>query len=208
MTLYNGVLLFDILRPHMPDELSHMYSREMDVLTPPTGPEKGYSDALGDVGKYEFSFILESEAEIAALRTFITGTAKGRYGAFWIPTFYQDYVLNTDIASANTSIIINHADYTNLMYPLGLWRRHIAILYGGIPASLIPRKVSSTPSQTATTETLPLSSAVGVNLTTAQVLLSHLLLVRMESDEIAISHLSPSLATATFSVVELLAEYP
>jgi hypothetical protein len=127
---------------------------------------------------------------------------RGRAVPFWLPSRRRDLLLAQPVGASDPGIVTRAMGYTRLLYPSKA-RRHLAFLNG---SSWIYRSITAAV-EGATTETLTLSSPLGVSLPSAT-LVSQLLLCRLASDEAEIIYLTESVAEARISCLEIPQEAP
>lgn len=149
----------------------------------------------------EFSFRLTGHAELARFRRFIE-SRRGRQKAFWCPTWQADLVPTADVTS--TSLVVESVGYAGRMYPNNA-RKHLALVRHD--RSLYPRGVTGA-SDNGTTETLTLDAAPAQTVLQSSNLVSFLLLVRLDSDAVTYTYVSPSHMTVRIRVVEVPMEVP
>lgn len=124
----------------------------------------------------------------AAFRGLLYGL-HGRRVPIWVPTWQQDLRLAAPMGSATTAMSVEWAGYT-LFGRQQPNRRDIAIELGN--GTVLYRRITASV-EAGSTETLTLSSALGVAITPAQVRrISFLCLCTLASDQIDIEHFTDS----------------
>ena len=142
-----------------------------------------------------------SRAELARFRRFIDAR-RGRQKAFWMPTWQQDLTLTADCST--TTAVVESVGYAGRMFPYTP-RKHLALINHdrvmhvcGVTAAV----------DGGVTETLTLDAAPAAPVIAGSSLVSFLLLVRLESDTVNYSYVSPTHMTAQISVIEVPKEVP
>lgn len=121
---------------------------------------------------------------------------KGRQGAFWVPSYNADLVATTTIGAANTTITVEHVDFTTV-YPDGA---DIMILLNNGAAYY--RQVTSSVDN-GTTETLTIT-ALGSLVTTAEIeMICIMKLSRLDADRIEFVHREDRRASLRVPVIEV-----
>ena len=144
-----------------------------------------------------------SRAAAAELRGFLD-ERKGRAIPFWYPSWSRDFTLVSPAASSATSLVVVSSGYTDHVFPLGDYRRHVQLLALGGTAQY--RKVTAAVNNGNGTETLTvaaLSEALTVNA-----LCSQMRLCRLDSDEAELQWSSSEFVEATLGFRELPSEVP
>ncbi len=150
-----------------------------------------------------FTFRTDSRAELARFRRFVA-SLRGRQRAFWIPTWEAD--LNPTAFLTGSNITVESIGYEGRMHDfhprrhcvLVKWNRELEIF------AIIGATDNGTTELLNTDHTFP--GAPGYN--NEHVMISFLLLVRLESDTIEYTYITPELMDAKLRVIELPLETP
>jgi hypothetical protein len=158
---------------------------------------KTYQDESEIILDFEHLFV--SRAELYEVVSFFIGM-RGRWGAFWVPTWTKDVVITAAIGSSDTTIQIEDIDYEDA------WSENMATgrwLYFLLPNNTeIIRKVVGWPSSTQVT----IGTSLGVGISTDQLkhtICSFLLASRFNSDELSVEHLTTVASTVTIDTHSL-----
>ena len=200
MTPYLG---FDVLEisPNARDPREDALLRSVAGFDPGLGRSAARPRGTAPQGRRPLLWTCANRAEIVALQAFMAAR-KGRLVPFWMPSRRQDLLLNQPVAAADSGIVIRASGYTRFMYPAPA-RRHLAFLAGG---SWVIRSVTSATGG-STTESLQLSSPLGVNLPVSA-LVCHLLFCRLAADEVELVYLTDSIVEAQLDYLEIPQEAP
>lgn len=204
--IYNSltVLTEDPNRREVP---THTFNKSKTRLDNLTGV---FTELIkGDAGRQSrpFSWYMASRADIAAFEAFLE-ERKGRCVPFWIPTWHDDLILNTDGDATLANVEVQNINYSRHQFDTTYtWRRHLAFIKRGVGIQFIKR-IDGAVETSTTFETLTLDSVLGQALPKAQWMLSFLTLCRLESDEVELHWHAPHIAESTFNVIELPFEMP
>lgn len=151
----------------------------------------------------DFTFRFVTRAELARFRRFVE-QVRGRQQPFWIPTWERDLEPVNNIFG--TDITIESIGYAGTLHPFHA-RRHAALVKWDRTAVLFGINDAT---DDGTTEVLNTDTAFGASpgFNKGHVMISFLLLVRLETDEVRYSYVSPTHMTARIRVVELPLEAP
>jgi hypothetical protein len=154
-------------------------------------------------------YVLDSREAMLDARDFLRDVAQGRWKSFWVPTWAQDLQLAADVDGAATALAITRLLFTPLYAGTGLGREHIAAFpfVSGTGPVLTPRKITDVTTLDDATEQLTLSSALGNDLTTDD-LLSFLLLCRLDDDRLLFAWESMESGVLELPVIDLPRETP
>jgi hypothetical protein len=126
----------------------------------------------------------------------------GRFEKFWIPAWTTHFTLDTTIAATDTGIIVRNDQFASTYRG---YERLIIILNNG---DILVRKITAVTENT-TTETLTISSAMGVQVLATDIAFFGLfLLVRFDSDKIILEYTTNTVSETTLQFYELIREYP
>lgn len=151
-----------------------------------------------------FDYTALSRPEVAELKAFLA-RRRGRVVPCWVPTDNADLLLAQPALANEASLDVVAAGYTSNAFRGGNGRRHIAIKLAG--GARFCAKVISCTENPDGTERLALDAAVPQTLP-AGTAVSFLTLCRLESDASTITYMSPHVASARLSFVELPKETP
>lgn len=173
-------------RPEWSEDLSAQYERLLSTLdnginNPVTTDLVGTGIAL-----QQHTWFLAGRAERGSWRGLAYYLA-GQQKTLWLPTFADDLRIVATTAATSSALDVATVGYSRFGVGGKTGRRHIRIeLRDG---TLIYRRILGATGVDRATERLSLDSAVGVELTTANVLrISWLQLVRSASDDIEVDH--------------------
>lgn len=201
MTTYLGI---DVLeRQHNAvEEPSDTLGREYRTLDPGVG--KRFADAADDAGATGRTFLwtCPNRAEIVALKTWLRAR-KGRTFPFWMPSWRRDLILASTVQSVDTVITIQNSGYTRYLWANPA-RRDVAFILG--PSQILYRRITAVAEQ-GLTETLTLSSSLGVQIPTST-LVSFLAVCRLDTDEPELVYHTDSIAEARLPFIEIPMETP
>lgn len=172
-------------RPDESDELSFGYERLLSIVDNDVGLPS-YLDTANKTFQtigYRWSVIGRQKAhDLRQLLSYLRGRAR----AMWIPTFMQDFTLDSDVASGATTLAVKNVGYTDSgaraagKQDIRIQLADGTVLYRRITASIV---------SSATRETLTLSSPIATGFVAGQVVaISHMQLSRMESDSLELRH--------------------
>ena len=200
---YHGLPVLD-LTPNRINNLDDRWTRRIEMYDYDTSHTvrmdlHGFSYAAR-----EHDFTQIDRDDIYSFRNFVH-SRKGRWKSFWAPTYNRDMVLvQTALASENT-IFIEWQGYTD-NYQIHETRRDILIeLRTGVK---LYRRVTGADDTIAPvgTEALTLDATMGVDVTPANVLnISFLLLSRFDSDRFEINWHTPTVASCSATIKNVLA---
>ena len=172
-------------RPDESDELSFGYERLLSTVDNDVGLPS-YLDTANKTFQtigYRWSAVGRQEAH--DLRQLLSHL-RGRARAMWIPTFMQDFTLDSDVANGATTLAVKNVGYTDSgaraagKQDIRIQLADGTVLYRRITASIV---------SSATRETLTLSSPIATGFVVGQVVaISHMQLSRMESDSLELRH--------------------
>lgn len=149
----------------------------------------------------KMKFVSHDKTEESELLNFFEDR-NGRFEKFWIPAWTTHFTLNTTIAAVATGIVVRNNKFASA------YRGHerlIIILNNG---DVLVRKITAVTEGT-TTETLTLSSALGVQVLATDIAFFGLfLLVRFDSDKIILEYTTNTVSETTLQFYELIREYP
>jgi hypothetical protein len=203
----SGYLGLDVLDglPANEGAVQDGYVRRLEVLDP--GPGLMTVDAR-DVAPDWVRPVLwrcTSRAGATELREFLA-RRRGRAVPFWLPTFDEDLTLAADALTSVSTLSIVSCGYSNLLFPLGPARRHLALQAS--PGTPIYRKVTAAVDNQDGTETLTLDTAIDRDLLAGRAMISFLRYCRLDDDGPVIDWTGPAYCECALPVRELAAECP
>lgn len=205
LTQYKSIDVLEIAPNWVGSPLKRSYKRSMVTIDPKIGPvtvvDKGGTAVVGQ----EFPWWLDGHSNVTTFRAFILKRF-GRLNSFWLPTWDQDLVLNGDVGSTDTGIVIKSEFYSRFFFP-DQSRRFIAF----IPTSgsgNVYREITAAEDNGNGTESLVLDSPTGKAFPAASTMVSFLTLARLGSDEVEIEWETADHAGANLELQELPREVP
>ena len=131
-------------------------------------------------------------------------TQKGRWGKFWVPTWITQFRPVDDIASSQTIIPVYNDKFA------GVYRGHerlFIMLHNG--DKLVRKIIAAEESIGGETETITLSSSLGVSADLSNIAIMGLfLLVRFDQDKVDMKYTTNTVSETTLQFYELIREYP
>lgn len=197
---------FDVLEiePNWRDGVDESIRRSWFRLDPGTGSvwvdDKSGTPASDSV----FSWFMADRSAVDVFKTFIAAR-KGAAVPFWFPTWRRDLQPTADINSSSTVFTVANVGYTRFLFASPA-RRYLAFIFPD--GSKIYRKVVAAAETSAGIETLTLDSALGVLADDSTIIVSYLLLCRLDSDEVKTEFASTSFAEASLQFREIPMEVP
>ena len=204
LTQYKGFDVLEIM-PNWEADLKRTYARSMLTIDPKIGPDEVIDKGGSAIVTQEFPWWLDGHANITTFRAFVLRRF-GRMNPFWIPTWDQDLVLASDVGASDGAIVIKSEFYSRFFFP-SIARRDLAFL----PASgsgNVYRRITAAVDNGNGTETLTLSSSLGVAMPAASTQVSFLTLARLASDDVEIKWSTSDHAEAVLSLQEVPRELP
>lgn len=126
-----------------------------------------------------FGYIPTGRAQLARMRSLLYLLA-GRWGAFWAPTWAEDFTLALPSTAGTTALDVAWKGYT-LYTPLHRNRRDLRIQQG---ATVQYARIDSTSELDSATERLGIDAPLAASLVPGQVKLSYLSLWRLDTDRV------------------------
>lgn len=156
-------------------------------------------------GSNSFSFIFANHAQIAAFYGWLDDR-KGRYGAFWQPTWSHDMELAQPVGAADTSITIKSIGYSSLYMvddaPVFNRRDIFILLKTG--TYYFRRITDATLNEVDGTETININTAIGSTLAISDIdRISFLLPSALKADAIEISYESGNAAQSNVQIADV-----
>lgn len=203
MATYLSTDVLDQTTPNMRDAIRQAFSRAGDLVGGETG-RKVFDDFIGHaVPVRSFSWLAAGRTEVAALQAFLDAR-KGRVVPFWTPTYCAEVPLYENKLAAASSLRVPFFGYTRFLFPQ-TWRRYLAIVPPG--GAFLIRKVSSATDNGDGTETLTLTTPLGVDVP-KEWLVSFLTFCRLDSDRTKIKWHAAFTAEAEIDFREIPGEAP
>lgn len=201
MTDYLGTPVLE-RRPNSREEPDDTSSRRLLVFDPGLGARSVVAQDSAPAVQRTFLWTAIGRAEIVALKAWLA-ERQGRRVPFWVSTLRRDLLLAKAGASTDTTLSVEAIGYTRFAYPQPA-RRHLAL---HLPdGSTLYRQVQGAV-EAGATETLVLTAALGVAVP-ATTLVSHLVLCRLDSDELELEYQPENVAETRLPFVELPEEAP
>lgn len=195
-TMYLGIPVLET-RSNEPQDLAAAYGRQIVTVDNDLGIPTidDFSDQSWPT--QAFYWLVQGRAERAALRSLLRWL-DGRGNALWLPTGNADITLAATIGAADTAITVTWAGIARFVFGKP-GRQHIRIeLKSG---TVFYRKLTGATDPDQVTEQLAIGTALGVNVTPAQVRkISWMMLATLNSDRVELGHVHESQGTATASV--------
>lgn len=136
------------------------------------------------------SFLQAKTREVTARNRSLLYALAGRYTSIWVPTLANDLQMAANISSASTSLTVQYCGYS--LFGLGK-RQDIRIEL--VNGTVYYRRITNA-SVSGDNEVLTLSSALGANVSVAQVRrISFLMLMQQASDSATMTHLTDAAST-------------
>lgn len=202
MTTYLSLDVLE-LQSNARDEPSDGISRSLAIFDPGPGPmDVNARDDASQVS-HQYQWTCWTRAMIRTMEDWLLAR-RGRAIPFWIPSWRQDLELVQDVGAVDSQITIRWIGYSVFYYGTTNVRRHLMFW---TPGARYYRKITSAVDNGDGTETLGISSALGVTFGKATPL-SFLLYCRLDSDEVEISYANDSVAECTLPYVEIPEEAP
>jgi hypothetical protein len=149
----------------------------------------------------KMKFVAHNKIDESELLNFFEDR-NGRFEKFWIPAWTTHFTLDTTIESSDTGIIVRNDKFASTYRG---YERLIIILNNG---DILVRKITAV-TENANTETLTISSALGVQVLATDIAFFGLfLLMRFDSDKIVLEYTTDSVSETTLQFYELIREYP
>lgn len=199
---------FDVLEiaPNWRDApLKRTYARSMVTIDPKIGPIKVVDKGGSAVVKQPFPWFLIDHAAVTLFRAFILRRF-GQLNPFWIPTWDQDLVLNTNVGASDTGIVIKSEFYSRFFFPNPA-RRFIAFIPTDGSGNVY-RKITGSNDNEDGTESLVLDAPTGKAFSAKNTMISFLTLARLASDDNAIEWQTADLAEVNLELQEVPRELP
>jgi hypothetical protein len=196
----------DILeeRPDHGEGVEEDQEQRFRLLDPGTGARSVVSMDASPSLHRRHRWVCSSRAEAGVLRSFMDAR-KGRAVPFWYPSRVRDVLQRTTIGGATTDIVIEAVGYASV-FGIGNARRHFAFLRRG--AAPWYGKATAAVDNLDGTETISFGGVIGQPGAPEDVVVSFLLLMRLEADEIEIEWRGRQSARATLPMVEIGGEAP
>lgn len=180
-------------RPNWVEDIGIEYERKVQTLDFGTGRRR-YVDQSGVPNILQtHRWMLESKARIAAYRAWLYARA-GRLNAIWVPTWTDDLIVASTVASAATTIDIEAIDYTKRISS-SIHRKDIRIeLTNG---TVYYRRITGSQEISATIERISINSSLGVDVPAANFkTISFISLCRLDSDGVELAYFTGDIAEA------------
>lgn len=194
---YNGFSVLN-MEPNWDTKIEFGISKSFEVLKS-IGIETSYCyQSQADftmILRYAFS----NSEDCKRFETFFNDMA-GRFNSFWIPTWGNDFVITSGIASSDTTLTIESINYSTNWLLNDLIGRTIFIK--SFDETEIYRKIIAAPNAT----TIILDSAIGIDVDAEElrsIVSCFLLPVRFDQDEIEMNYQTNTFAEVEIKVISL-----
>ena len=190
-------------RPNWATALTQNFITDVNVLQY-LGIGRAWSQQAETGIAWEAEFLLDSRAAIKGLRDAFDAR-KGRWGAFWCPTWQGDVIVTGAIGATDTTLTIEDMEYGTYWGAAGyeVTGRYLAIRLSD--GTMIYRRVMGWPSSTS----LAIDQSLGVEVAEAELgslLVSFLLFARFDMDEIELEYLTETVAQTKLRFRSVAAE--
>ena len=182
---YNSKILLDTCNVMRGQSLEESYLRDIIVMDGSVGLTS--QDSPWDNGKRSTTLTLRanSRAEVWDLRQLMHYLG-GRQVSFYVPTFGQDLISTTALATASQDLVITNIGYTQFVRERQP-RNHIWVRL--VDGTVLTREITAAVETSSTLETLTIDSPWGQDVALADIdRISYLEEVRFNSDTISIEY--------------------
>lgn len=189
-TTYRGLPVL-VQAPNWTQDVEAGYLRKLAELDAGTGLIYRDEEGSGAIMMQSHRWLLDGRAQIDDFRRWLYAR-RGRLSAFWLPSFADDLRIVADVASAATSIDVEHCGYSdNIAQDVGRRDVRIVLLNG----TAYHRRITASSEISASVERLVIDTALGADVAASQVAAVHFLnAVRLEADAAEILWHAPDLA--------------
>lgn len=194
-----GILILDLAEPDRAGGTEDSHVRKLYEMNAGTGTRFVEAVDPADTAVRVFEWMCFSRSEAKTLRQFIDGRL-GRALPFWLVSFAADFTLTASAAAADRDIYVEEAGYVANVFPMGPYRRYIAIRY---PGGVAYRKVTAAVVSSPGVERLTLDTAIGADIVPEYTLVSFMRLSRLDSDDVRIEWTGGHFAKCSMPVREL-----
>jgi hypothetical protein len=194
------VLFAPLTAINIVSERPYTMTRKLTQLSTVAGKFSLRAHAVGPVGSHAVHLDFTSVEEIDEFWDWYD-TVLGAFLPFWMPTYQRDFVPLASIGAADLTFNIRDRGYSDLEFPDVNRRTLVAVLANH---TLIKRDIAEAISNGDGTETLTLSSALGVAFTQGRANgICHLLHCRLNDDKVSVGWWSHDIAEADLTVIEV-----
>lgn len=148
---------------------------------------------------WEWEYLLETQEEIQEFIDFFD-EVKGRWGAFWSPSFCSDILISEPFAAGATEIKITDIGYSRMWLPNSCLGRFLVFYFPD--GTVQPNFVSAAPADTQLSLAYPLVNACSED-EVPLMMVSFLLLSRFDSDELELQYLLETAARVKMPFITL-----
>ena len=199
-TYYRGHDLLTTMPNAWRQDRDEVWTMPVDLVEDAGQWGAGYPEATPTTS-WPFKFTLTTRDAVSDFLWWFAWR-RGRYSEFWLPTWRRDFLLATAAGASDTEITVYKTGYVDSGFTTEA-RRHLAVSVAGSGAyTVYPRRIEDAIDNGDGTETLTISSSIGVALD-AHAVLSFLILVRLSDDAMTLHWHHPNLAEAEVRMVEL-----
>lgn len=165
---------------------------------------RAYARSSVDIARevLSYQFLFESKEEIEDMRNFFD-SQYGQLGAFWLPSWRSDVIVNTAFAAIDTSLFIEDIKYAEYFLDNLGAGRYLMFLFPDL--TRIYAKVIGAPADNQ----IILDEAIGKAASTADIqylMVSFLYLVRFGVDEIRFDYTTNTIAEASINFRTIFTE--
>ena len=189
------------LRPHY-DDPALITGRDLTFARRGFGQVTPWANQPNAQRTLALPFVLIGKAQIAAFRRFFDSLA-GRAGLFWIPAYQNAMALRSDVSAEAGNLTCGDTGLADRL-PQHPGYIHAALVSA---TALQPFQIESV---TVSDGAMIVSSTeiIGQEFVAASTMVSWLMLVRLQADELAFTYLTDALALVALNCIEVPREYP
>jgi len=202
-TQYRGMDVLEV-SPNWTQDSKRTLARSLIVLDAKTGDVTVEAKSPSPIASASLEWFLADRADIAKFRSFLD-RRMGRLVPFFAPTWNQDLLLVADVLATDSAIRIQTSSYSRFLFP-STSRRDLALL--AVTGERAYARVVDAVQNSDTTETLTLAGPIGTAFRADRTQISFLELVRLGSDDVALSWSSSTFAESSLPIVEVPREVP
>jgi hypothetical protein len=156
-------------------------------------------------GRYDYIFgtnrAYPSRYYISEILSFFD-TMKGRWGAFFVPTWNKDIVINTTFSGTDTTLYIDDIEYDDFYGSETIMGRYIVIWFS--ETSWVIRRIVSSSSNSIVLDQSPETTVSQADL--GKLYISFLVYSRFDQDEITFDYITENIARLSLSFAGLVGE--
>lgn len=206
MTTFLNLPLLDIV-PDGSDDPDEDTDRRGHIIANPSGAFNVEFDATRPIRGRTYTFVMDGRAALKTMLDFINSVL-GSYGAFWMPTWREDFNLLSFISTPDPTQGWARYNFDAFGFPQIfrlLNRRYVAeITNGGITA----HRIWETGATSQTVEWMTLLGSSFIGSVAQKTIICHLPLFRLSKDYVQVTHYANDVHEVTLDLTELAAEVP